>query len=41
MNARFGTKRKVMLGVTALIAIAAGAVPASALTGGDLGSSHH
>ncbi|MFD3328088.1 hypothetical protein [Streptomyces sp. NPDC058701] len=41
MNARFGMKRKVALGVTALIAIAAGAVPASALTGGDQGSSPH
>ncbi|MFD5885020.1 hypothetical protein ACFWHQ_03415 [Streptomyces sp. NPDC060334] len=41
MNARFGMKRKVVLGVTALIAITAGVVPASALTGGGQGSSHH
>ncbi|WP_371589696.1 hypothetical protein [Streptomyces virginiae] len=41
MNARFGMKRKVVLGLTALISIAAGGVPASALTGVDLGSSHH
>ncbi|MFD3554396.1 hypothetical protein ACFWWA_20180 [Streptomyces goshikiensis] len=41
MNARFGMKRKAVLGVAALIAIAAGALPATALTGGRQGSSHH
>ncbi|MFI9588538.1 hypothetical protein ACIHCQ_43760 [Streptomyces sp. NPDC052236] len=43
MNARFGVKRKVALGVTALAAIAVSAVPgsASAATGGERGSSDH
>ncbi|MFE7187914.1 hypothetical protein [Streptomyces erythrochromogenes] len=41
MNARFGMKRKVALGVTTLIAFAAQVVPATALTGGGPGSPHH
>ncbi|MHA5048974.1 hypothetical protein [Streptomyces sp. SD15] len=43
MKARFGVKRKVTLGVTALVAIAASAVPgsASAVTDGIQGSSDH
>ena len=43
MSARFGVKRKVMLGVTALVAIAASAVPgsASAVTNGNRGGSDH
>jgi hypothetical protein len=43
MSARFGVKRKLMLGVTALVAIAASAVPgsASAVTNGNRGGSDH
>ncbi|MEU9287990.1 hypothetical protein AB0D57_25620 [Streptomyces sp. NPDC048275] len=43
MKARFGVKRKVTLAVTALVAIAASAVPgsASAVTDGIRGSSDH
>ncbi|MFB6978133.1 hypothetical protein [Streptomyces scopuliridis] len=43
MNARFGVKRKLALGVTALAAIAVSAVSgsASAVTSGDPGSSDH
>ncbi|MFD8027527.1 hypothetical protein [Streptomyces sp. NPDC059717] len=43
MNARFGVKRKVVLGVTALVALAVSVVPASAspFNDGDQGSSDH
>ena len=43
MSARFGLKRKVVLGATALVAIAATAVPvsASAVAGGGHGGADH